>query len=393
MIALVLLGAGLAAPRAASAAPSLGLPCDLDAAGGTPCVAAYSTVRTLDSAYTGPLYEVTRASDGSTLNISAEPDTGVADAMAQEQFCQGTTCTITRLYDQSGEGNDLTVAAGAAGTPDLAASATALPVQVDGQLAYGLDVTPGVGYRDDATSAIATGAEPQSVYMVTSSNGTDDHCCFDFGNSENHVANDGDGHMDAVNFSSRCVRPGQACNGIGPWVQADLEDGLFESNRGVSDGLYDPPINEPFVTAMLENNGQNFFALSAANAQLGPLTTLYSGGLPDFPGGVYIPMQQEGGIVLGIGGDNSRGGSGEFFEGVLTAGIPSAAISTAIQGDIVSAGYVEISAPAPLPLPSYVADAPQRVEQLLATARFWTPHPAERAVVTVSLATHAARAR
>ena len=387
VLALLCLGALGAMSRAAAAPAPGSLPCDLDSAGGTPCVAAYSTVRILKSGYAGPLYQVTRASDDTALDVSADPDTAVADGAAQQEFCEGTTCTITRLYDQSGEGNTLTVATGPGGTPDRAAMADALPVTVDGQLAYGLDVTPGVGYRDDQAVGTATGSQPQSMYMVTSSNGTDSRCCFDFGNSETSVRNDGDGHMDAINFSSRCVRPTQPCHGTGPWVQADLEDGLFQSNKGISDDVYNPPVIEPFVTAMLENNGENFFALLGADAQLGPVTTLYSGVLPDVPGSTYSPMQQEGGIVLGVGGDNSRGGSGEFFEGVMTTGVPSDATDEAVQDDIVAAGYQETPAPPPPPLPSYVAQAPQNMAQILATARFWTPHPAERAVISDPVAT------
>ena len=34
------------------------MPCDIFAAGGTPCVAAHSTVRALYGDYEGPLYEV-----------------------------------------------------------------------------------------------------------------------------------------------------------------------------------------------------------------------------------------------------------------------------------------------------------------------------------------------
>lgn len=38
-------------------------PCDIYAAGKTPCVAAHSTTRALYSAYNGRLYQVTRGSD------------------------------------------------------------------------------------------------------------------------------------------------------------------------------------------------------------------------------------------------------------------------------------------------------------------------------------------
>src|SRR5205807_1392877 len=39
-------------------------PCDVYAKAGTPCAAAFSSTRALFAQYTGPLYEVTRASDG-----------------------------------------------------------------------------------------------------------------------------------------------------------------------------------------------------------------------------------------------------------------------------------------------------------------------------------------
>ena len=37
-------------------------------------------------------------------------------------------------------------------------------------------------------------------------------------------------------------------------------------------------------------------------------------------------MRQQGAIVLGIGGDNSNRATGEFFEGVMTSGSPSASV-------------------------------------------------------------------
>src|SRR5580693_8114587 len=45
------------------------LPCNIYASGGTPCVAAYSLVRALYGSYDGPLYQVTRTSDGTTKKI------------------------------------------------------------------------------------------------------------------------------------------------------------------------------------------------------------------------------------------------------------------------------------------------------------------------------------
>ena len=50
-------------------------------------------------------------------------------------------------------------------------------------------------------------------------------------------------------------------------------------------------------------------------------------------------MRKEGAIVLGTGGDNSNGGQGNFFEGLMTAHYSSDAADDAVQANIVAAGY------------------------------------------------------
>src|ERR1700735_5729131 len=97
-------GVTSAAGTAQAASPG---PCDIYAGGATPCVAAYSTVRALYHGYFGPMYQVTRASDDRAAEIWTTRPGGYADAAAQTAFCAGTTCTISRLYDQSGHGNTL----------------------------------------------------------------------------------------------------------------------------------------------------------------------------------------------------------------------------------------------------------------------------------------------
>lgn len=340
----------LAAPPAAGP-----LPCNIYGAAGTPCVGAYSTVRALYTAYSGPLYQVTRASDNAARNISPLRSGGVSDASAQDAFCAGTSCTITKIYDQSPRHNDLTIAGpgpyrGFRGVPDVGAPADALPVYIHGHKAYGVKISTFTGYRDNTASGAAVHGQPEGMYMVTSGTYVNKGCCFDFGNAETNTSDNGNGHMDAVNFSNRCVRF-SPCYGDGPWVQADLENGLFQSDDGYSKNPSNTGLTVPFVTALLKNNGQNYFALKAGNAQSGCLTTNYAGPLPTIQGGGYSPMQQEGAIVLGVGGDNSNQGVGYFFEGIMTAGLPSDAADNAVQADIVKAGYGShgpgYSAPAP----------------------------------------------
>src|SRR4051812_49726923 len=91
LVAGVLLGIGTS-----EAATSL--PCDIYAAGGTPCVAAHSTTRALFGSYNGSLYQVRRSSDNTTRNIGLLSAGGFADAAAQDSFCANTTCVITVIF-------------------------------------------------------------------------------------------------------------------------------------------------------------------------------------------------------------------------------------------------------------------------------------------------------
>lgn len=50
-------------------------------------------------------------------------------------------------------------------------------------------------------------------------------------------------------------------------------------------------------------------------------------------------MSKEGAIILGIGGDNSVGAQGTFYEGVMTSGYPSDATENSVQANIVAAKY------------------------------------------------------
>jgi hypothetical protein len=326
--------AGSSTPAHAAASE----PCDIYAAAQTPCVSADSTVRALYASYDGPLYQVQRASDGATTQIGVLSPGGVANAAAQDSFCANTTCVITEIYDQSPEHNNLTIeGAGGAGAADVGAPANALPVSVEGHTAYGVEISAGMGYRDDNTTGVAVNGEPESMYMVATGTHVNSSCCFDYGNAETNNDDNGNGHMDAVNLSTICGF--SPCYGSGPWVQADLENGLYSSDTGGSQSSSNTgtgPI--PYATAWLQNNGQNWFSLQQGNAQSGGLTTIYAGPEPNIKSG-YSPMQQEGAIVLGTGGDNSNGSVGSFFEGVMTAGVPSADANNAVQANIVAAGY------------------------------------------------------
>jgi hypothetical protein len=322
---------------ATSVASAQSLPCDIYGSAGTACVAAHSTTRALFAAYSGRLYQVRRASDNATLDIGTLATGGYANAAAQDAFCAATTCTITIIYDQSSRANHLLISpAGGNGGADVGANAAALPAVAGGHKVYGVHVVPGVGYRDLSATGTARNGQPEGMYMVTGSKAVNGGCCFDYGNTEQPLANDtGNGHMDAVYFGLRCEHP--PCTGSGPWIAADLENGLFQGNGS---NTANTPVTFDVVTAMLKNNGQTSFALKTGNAQSGGLTTQYNGPLPNGSFTGYTPMHQEGGIVLGVGGDNSNASAGDFYEGVMTFGFPTDAADAAVQANIVSVGYV-----------------------------------------------------
>jgi len=319
------------APQARAATQSV---CDIYASGGTPCVAAHSSTRALYAAYDGPLYQVRRASDSATTNIYPLSAGGVANAATQNSFCSGTTCVITEIFDQSGNGNNLTdaPAGGAAGGPDGLASATAAPVTVEGQSAYGVYIASGDGYRDDSTRNIATGNNAEGEYDVLDGTHYNGGCCFDYGNAETNNDDDGAGTMEAIYFGN--IKVWGYGTGNGPWIMADMENGLYSGgNAGYN--ANDPTTSYRFTTAMVEGNSSNQFALLGGNAQSGSLSTDYSGTRPSG----YYPMKKQGAIILGIGGDNSNGADGTFYEGAMTSGYPSASTEAAVQANIVAAGY------------------------------------------------------
>jgi hypothetical protein len=361
-------------------------PCDIYAEAATPCVAAFSSTRALFADYAGPLYEVKRASDGATLNVGVLTRGGYANAAAQNAFCAGTSCVVEVIYDQTSNHNDLvpqgpTTAIYSNTTfPHNPVSATALPILAGGHPVYGLKFQSGSplglpcptaatcpGNHGQAYNnghrrgkGVAVNGQPESVYGVFGGTYSGSDCCFDFGNSEVAGTDDGNGTMDALNFSRDCW---DACGpGKGPWVQADLENGMFmtgtptpipefptafiggsfESGDGFCCGATSRNLAMPypFVTGILNNPGSKTFTLKGGNATTGGLTTFYDGPTP--PGKGYSPMRQQGAIILGSGGDQGTT-DGEFFEGVMTIGVPPSAAEAAVQANIVGVGYTTLS--------------------------------------------------
>ena len=240
-------------------------PCDILVAAGNPCVAAHSTVRALYAAYSGPLYNVTRP-DGTWARIGVLEAGGFADIAAHEKFCAAGDCVISNVFDQSPQGNHL-------GQRHKLVNASTHKISVRGGVqVYGMWFEPGApcefdprlnvhcqpfrlalrcrlrvprrqddgdregerpgvhlrgDERDVRSARVNTGGEP---VLRRHYNGG---CCFDYGNSETDDSDDGCGAMEAIYFGS-AHWVGNRGSGTGPWVGADLEQGMSPFSLSVS---------------------------------------------------------------------------------------------------------------------------------------------------------------
>ena len=314
-------------------------PCDIyaSASPATPCVAAYSTTRLLRGAHTGPLYQVRKGgsslgSGGTTQDIGTIAG-GFADGAAQDTFCSGSTCTISLLYDQSGRGNNLKVApagcyTGTASEPDYESGAAKKSITISGHKVYALYMIAHDGYRNNTPSGMPTGSAAQGIYEIADGTRIGSACCWDFGNASTNNCNQGT--MNALYFGTGYWGSGA---GSGPWFMADLEGGVWAGGTGASNVKNNnlPSSNVPFAFGILKTNSSNY-AIRVGNAQSGSLTTAYDGGLPK-------TLSHPGGIILGIGGDNSNSSLGTFFEGAITAGRPSDTTDAAVLANVQAAKY------------------------------------------------------
>jgi hypothetical protein len=362
----VMLAMALALAVQQNAPLSAECPCDIYASGGTPCVAAYSTVRVLNSTYTGPLYQVRKTSDKTTKDIGQTAD-GFANSKDQDDFLGSNAGTISKLYDQSGKGNDLTVAkkgsyTGTAAQDDKESDAKGLKIMVNGHSVYAIYAKSTEGYRAKqegysgypakvtASAGMPTGNQPQGIYMLTDGSRPNIGCCccFDFGNASLDNAAGGTGMMNTLFFGTAYWGKGA---GNGPWFENDMEAGVWaggykngDPGCGPMDGTRTPNTKLPsstwnfaFGITKTSTSGTPQYAIrvasgTVANGASPNLVTAYDGQAPS-------TWKLQGGIVLGIGGDNSNSSDWTFYEGCITAGRPSDKTDTLILNNISAARY------------------------------------------------------
>jgi non-reducing end alpha-L-arabinofuranosidase len=330
-------------------------PCDIYAAADTPCVGAYSTIRRLSKTYTGPLYQVRSGSsaqntgEGGVVHDIEMTTEGFADAAGQDAACGGSICTISLLYDQSGNDNHLSVAkkGSPAGSPtaaedDYESIADEQELTLGDHRVYALYMKAHEGYRLPAQgNDVPVGTAAQGVYMLADGARVGTQCCWEFGNV---------GVDPTVFTSTNSLFLGVAYwghgDGAGPWFMADFGNGIWAGGSMSGDpgwghisdtpgpaNTNNPSLRVPFALGFLKTNSTQY-VLRMADAQTANVSTAYQGNLP-------LALDNQGAIVLGVGADNSNNSFGTFYEGAVLSGFPTDAAELDVLENIRAAGYGE----------------------------------------------------
>ena len=333
-------------------------PCDTYGKAGTPCVAAYSMVRAISSSYSGPLYQVragsssTNTGSGGTTKDIGKASDGYADTATQDKFCANTICTVSVLYDQSGNGNHLraakkgSTAGGAqAGQDDYESSATKGSVKVSGvsRTLYSLYMNRFEGYRTAPGVKgvrVPVGTSPQSIYQLADGTHVGTACCWEFGN----VSTDPTKYTYADSLFFGTAYWGKGA-GSGPWFMVDFEGGVWAGGSKPGDpgwgGLNgspfapnpnNPSLKVPFALGMTKISTTKYAIRVADTQTASNLTTAYEGALP-------MAMSLQGGITLGVAPDNSNYSFGTFYEGAVVSGYASTATDLAVLNNIKAVKY------------------------------------------------------
>lgn len=371
-------------------------PCDIYGAAGQPCVAAYSTVRRLLSTYTGPLYQIrvgssqfnigglvvtnpaqaqlpnpdqagagpqipytTAPEPGELVDIPQTAD-GFADPTLQRQRCPlGTTCTVSLIYDQSGRGNHMPVAKGGQVFGGIYAALDDFETVMDeraaltvgGHPVYSLFMQARQGYRLTVPgNGVPVDQEAQGIYMLSDGTRAGNACCWDFGNVTPNPRQFSE--MNTLFFGEAYWGDG---NGAPPWFGADFEAGVWmggsvEGQPGWGElNSNNRPANPnnlsmagvEFALGFLKTNddADNTYALRMANVSTATeVQTAYQGPYPKLSYAGH-GADNQGAVVLGVGGDNSNNSFGTFYEGAVLAGFPDDATELAVMQNIQAVGY------------------------------------------------------
>jgi hypothetical protein len=282
---------------------------------------------------------------------------GFADITMVTTLCASSTCTVSKLYDQSGKGNHITVAKAGltnggefAGMDDfetiIGRTDTADKIKVGGRDVYSLYMEKRQGYRQTMPgNGMAIGDDPQGIYMLADGTRTGTACCWDFGN----VTPNPKSYAEMNTLFLGVAFWGKGA-GNGPWFGGDFEAGVWMGGSkpgepgwgGLNDAknapanMNNPSMRVKYALGFLKtNNGPERYALRMADAATATtVTTAYAGA---YPQGKHL--DSKGAVVLGVGGDNSNNSWSTFYEGAIVQGYPADETENAVLQNINALGY------------------------------------------------------
>jgi hypothetical protein len=179
---------------------------------------------------------------------------------------------------------------------------------------------------------VPMGNTAQGIYELADGTHTGTACCWDFGS----VSPDPTQYvtMNTLFFGTGFWDKGA---GAGPWYMGDFEGGVWAGGSASSTGNTNnsnPSLKVPYALGILHTPVGKYALRMADVASATDLTTAYDGNIPSGK-----TWGNAGGIVLGVGGDNSNNSWGTFYEGAVTSGSPSNATDLLVMKNIQAAGY------------------------------------------------------
>lgn len=298
----------------ATGIPILIGPCDIITSGGQTCVAAHSVTRRMFGSYAGALFQLTRASDSTTQDVSTTAN-GMVNLSTVTTFCLATDCWFSSIYDQAGNANHLPQATAASMAPWWLYNSNGLPILITAQ--------NDAFYRNRAsTTNIPTGAASSTTYYVraTDINSADG----DYGRMETTVTGSPAGAMWANAYSSFA-----GALGLGVDVEGTVPNA--------------PVASIPSVVGLITKytNSTALMTIKWVNV---------STGVPQIIA-IQAPNQTpvvQSGLSIGEGGDGTFASS-EFFEGAVITGVTSDATDLSLAANVKAFyGAATFSYPGPV---------------------------------------------
>jgi Alpha-L-arabinofuranosidase B, catalytic len=319
-------------------------PCDVVAGG---CAEAYSVARAMTASYTGPLFQLGKASDknAATLDVGQTSD-HKADMTTWSAYCSGTqsNCVLSKIYAQIHKGsNDLLPAVWKTPwNPDCSAGGYACAAKFTIEAATGLPIITTVApqeyaLRTDTTENFATGVNGGSKAMGIMYNGkplaNQSYCCGTFGLTHKYNATDtyGTDFMAALAYGWRdsggcciavnCGKANTYCVGAEEEENNDLVDyGTSPVDNAMVVTQFDPNPTATHGTVITYLNGAQVLSKS-------PPAPLSRGN---------YPINAATAIHLGGGGDLSQPAPVLMREGLITNNVMTASEVTAMKANLVA---------------------------------------------------------